>query len=62
MSRGSGRRCCCSAFAQALFGTVEQVGDRLRYTPSATGVDTFTGTVSDGRGGTATPAVTDLTF
>jgi len=48
------------AVTQPAHGTAAALGSRIGYTPAAgfTGVDTFSYTVSDGRGGNATGAVT----
>jgi hypothetical protein len=48
-----------SSFTQGSNGTVTQEGDQLRYTPDADffGTDSFTYTVSDGNGGTASATV-----
>jgi hypothetical protein len=47
------------SFTQPAHGTVSQVAGGLRYTPAGgyTGADSFNYTISDGRGGTATAAV-----
>ena len=49
-----------NGFGQGGHGTVELVGGKLVYTPSAgfTGTDTFQYSVSDGKGGTDTAMVT----
>ena len=48
-----------STFTQAAHGTVASVTGGLRYTPTSgySGGDSFTYTISDGRGGTATATV-----
>ena len=48
-----------AGFTQPAHGTVTQVSGGLRYTPASgyAGADSFTYTISDGRGGTATATV-----
>ncbi len=48
-----------AGFTQPAHGTVTQVSGGLRYTPASgyVGTDSFTYTISDGRGGTATGTV-----
>jgi hypothetical protein len=59
-SDGDGDTVFISSFGSGANGSVTQVGDTLRYTPNAgfSGGDSFSYTVSDGRGGTGTATVT----
>ena len=58
-SDGDGDTVSISSFGSGANGTVTQIGDTLRYTPNAgfSGGDSFSYTVSDGRGGTASATV-----